>query len=117
MDVELAEVQFNVNQTAIVTCYFAEGSQALGCYVLLSFFSGNQSFNISRPNRKKEVAILFPVHCNLSEISVYDWEANGTIGALLISMETSFSASNESCGMVAGTTATLQKIFSQYNHF
>jgi len=78
--------------------------------VLLSFFSGNQSFSISRLNEsfvEQEVAILFPVHCNQPEISVYDWEADGTIGTLLISVKTSFSngVSNESCGTV-NTVAT-----------
>ena len=94
-------------------CYFAEGSQAQGCYVLLSFFSGNHSFNISRLNEsfvEQEVAILFPVHCNQPEISVYDWEADGTIGTLPISLQTSFlnGVSNESCEAVNtdGTTAT-----------
>ena len=78
--------------------------------MLLSFFSGNQSFRISRLNEsfvEQEVAILFPVHCNQPEISVYDWEADGTIGTLLISVKTSFSngVSNESCGTV-NTVAT-----------
>jgi len=111
--VQLAEVQFTINQSAIVRCNFAEGSQALGCNVLLSFFSGDQSFNISRLNEsfvEQEVAILFPVHCNQPEISVYDWEADGTIGTLPISVQTSFldGVSNESCETVNtdGTRAT-----------
>ena len=112
-DVQLAEVQFDINRTVIVTCHFAEGSQALGCHVLLSFFNGSESLNISRHNEsfvQQEVVSDFPVYCNQSEISVYDWEADGTIGELPIPVETSFSdgVSNQSCGTVniLGTRST-----------
>ena len=89
----MAEVQFDNNQTIAVTCYFAEGSQALGCHVQLIFSSDSLALNISRVNRsliiRQEIKTRFPSHCYQSQFYVYDWEADGTVGTLPV--ETVFS--------------------------
>ena len=92
---QLAEVQFDNNQTLAVTCHFAEGSQALGCHVQLIFSSDSQAVNISRVNKsliiRQEIKTHFPSHCYQSQLYVYDWEADGTVGTLPIPVEMVFS--------------------------
>ena len=77
-----------------MTCHFAEGSQALGCHVRLSF---SKVINISRVNESlithEEIKTHFPAHCYQSQLYVYDWEADGTVGTLPIPVETVFSES------------------------
>ena len=97
-DVQLAEVQFDNNQTVAVTCHFAEGSQALGCHVQLNFSKDFQTWNIFREDESLTSCVVlevnitcYPSDCNLSQAYVYDWEANGTVGTLPIPVETVFS--------------------------
>ena len=41
---------------------------------------------------------VFPSHCYQSQLYVYDWEANGTVGTLPIPVETMLSAgASEAC--------------------
>ena len=108
-DVQLAEVQFDNNQTLVVTCHFAEGSQALGCHVQLSFSSDSQAVNISRQDRSlkicQEIKTHFPSHCYKSQLYVHDWEADGTVGTLPIPVETIFSEdSSKACGTITPTS-------------
>ena len=109
-DVRLAEVQFDDNQTLAVTCHFAEGFQALGCHVQLSFYNDYQAMNISREGglliAHQLIKTHFPAHCYQSQLSVYDWEADGTVGTLPIPVETiGFSeGGSEACRIVAPAT-------------
>ena len=111
-DVQLAVVQFDNNQTLAVTCHFAEGSQALGCHAELSFSSDSQAVNISRVDRSliicQEIMTRFPSHCYRSQLFVYDWEADGTVGTVPIPTEAIVSedASN-ACGMLTPTSETI----------
>ena len=111
-DVQLAEVEFDNNQTIAVTCYFAEGSQALGCHVQLIFSSDSRALNISRVNRsliiRQEIKTHFPSHCYQSQLYVYDWEVDGKVGTLPISTETIFSEdASKACGTVTPTSETI----------
>ena len=107
-DVQLAEVQFDNNQTLAVACHFAEGSQALGCHVQLIFSSDSEAVNISRVNRslivRQEIKTHFPSHCYQSQFYVYDWEADGTVGTLPIPVEVVFSEGTlEACETITQT--------------
>ena len=111
-DVQLAEVEFDNNQTLAVTCYFAEGSQAFGCHVQLSFSIDSQAVNISREDRSlkicQEIKTHFPSHCYQSQLYVYDWEADGTVGTLPIPVETVFSEeASKACGTITPTSETI----------
>ena len=108
-DVQLAEVQFDNNQTLAVTCHFADGSQALGCHVQLSFSRDSHTQNISREGGSliahQEINTHFPSHCYQSQFYVYDWEADGTVGTLPIPVETMFSEeASEACRTVTPAT-------------
>ena len=105
-DVQHAVVQFDNNQTVAVTCHFAEGSQALGCHVQLSFSSDSEAVNISREDRSliicQEIKTHFP---SQSQLYVYDWEADGTMGTLPIPVETMLSENaSKACGTVRPTS-------------
>ena len=108
-DVQLAEVQFDNNQTVAVTCHFAEGSQALGCHAELSFSSDSQAENISRVNRSFIACWLIKTHFpSQSQLYVYDWEADGTIGTLPIPVETMLSDNaSKACGTVTPTSEAI----------
>ena len=94
-DVQYANVHYENNQTVAVTCYFAEGSQALGCHVKLRFLNDYQALNIYRVDRSfiacQEIETHFPAHCYQSQLYVYDWEADGTVGTLPVPVETMLS--------------------------
>ena len=81
-----------------MTCHFAEGSQALGCHVQLNFSNDFQTWNISREDKSLTSCVIlevntacYPSDCNLSQAYIYDWEADGTVGTLSVSVETVFS--------------------------
>ena len=98
----MAEVQFDNNQALAVTCHFAEGSQALGCHVQLNFSNDSRALSISRVNSSliicREIKTQFPSHYYQSQLYVYDWEADGTLGTLPIPVETVFSeGASEAC--------------------
>ena len=47
----------------------------------------------------------FPSHCYQSQLYVYDWEADGTVGTLPIPVETVFSeGASEACRTVTPAT-------------
>ena len=108
-DVQLAEVQNN--QTVAVTCHFAEGSQALGCHVQLNFSNDFQTWNISREDESLTSCVVlevnttcYPSDCNLSQVYIYDWEADGTVGTLPVPVETIFSEKAlKACSTTSGT--------------
>lgn len=106
-DVQNAQVKYD-KQTVVVTCYFAEGSQALGCHVQLNFCNDRETLNISR-SFGSLVAQLeinktqLPPQCYQLQLSVYDWEADGTVGTLPISVREMMFADNTS-GTATGTS-------------
>ena len=114
-DTQYAVVQFDNNQTVAVTCHFAEGSQALGCHVQLSFSSDSEAVNISREDRgdrsliiRQEIKTHFPSHCYQSQLYVYDWEADGTVGTLPIPVETMYSdTASKACGTITPTSEAI----------
>ena len=109
----MAGVQFDNNQTVAVTCHFAEGSQALGCHVQLNFSNDTRSQTISREDGSLTSCTVlevnagcFSAYCYQSQLSVYDWEADGTVGTLPIHTEMMFSErASEAC---AATTPSNQ---------
>ena len=109
----MAGVQFDNNQTVAVTCHFAEGSQALGCHVQLNFSNDTRSRTISREDGSLTSCTVlevnagcFSAYCYQSQLNVYDWEADGTVGTLPIHMEMMFSErASEAC---ADTTPSNQ---------
>ena len=82
---QYAQVEYD-SQTVAVICHFAEGSQALGCHVQLNFCNDPQVFNISREDGSliAQQETQLPPHCYQLQLHVYDWEADGTVGTLLI---------------------------------
>ena len=108
-DVQLAEAQYDINQTVAVTCHFAEGSQALGCHIQLSFSNDYQAVNISREGglliAHQFIETHLPAHCYQSQLYVYDWEADGTVGTLPVPVETMLSeGALAACELITPTT-------------
>ena len=111
-DVQSAEAQYDNNQTLLVTCHFAEGSQALGCHVQLSFSNDYQAVNISREGglltSHQFIETHFPAHCYQSQLYVYDWEADGTVGTLPVPVETMLSeGASAACETITSATETV----------
>ena len=108
-DVQDAQVEYD-SQNVTVTCHFAEGSQALGCHVQLHFSSDLQAHNISRSVgslvAQREIKTQLPPQCYQLQLSVYDWEADGTVGTLPIPVKEMMFAdkSSEACGTATGTS-------------
>ena len=69
-----------------VTCFFAEGTQARGCVVRLERSGGVVYQMIPRVNEtaKGVVRTEFSVDCY--NISVVDWEEDGSVGSLEVPM-------------------------------
>ena len=68
----------------------------------LNFSNDSRALNISRVNRsliiRQEIKTHFPSHCYQSQLYVYDWEADGTVGVLPIPVETVLSeGASEAC--------------------
>ena len=111
-DVQSAEVQYDNSQTVAVTCQFAEGSQALGCHVQLNFSNDFQTWNISREKESLTTCVVlevkitcYPFDCNLSQLYIYDWEADGTVGTLPVLVETMLSeGASAPCELITPTT-------------
>ena len=107
-DVQYAQVEYD-SETVVVTCNFAEGSQALGCHVQLNFSNNPQVLNISREDEsliaQQDIKTQLPPHCYQLRFYVYDWEADGTVGTLLIPVEMMFdNRASEACETATGTS-------------
>ena len=68
--------------------------------------------NISREDRSlkicQEMKTLFPSYCYQSQLYVYDWEADGTVGILPIPVETMFlENASKACGTITPTSETV----------
>ncbi len=72
-----------------------KGSVAQGCFVELSFPNGTlyALANASRNEGEKVISTTLPAHCY--NISVFDWEEDGSMGDLPIPV--SQAVWNESC--------------------
>ena len=94
-----------------MTCHFAEGSQALGCHIKLSFLNDSQTFNISREGKSLTLCDILPVNTTCypsdsyqSQVYVFDWEADGTMGTLPVPVELVLSEkASDVCGRAPGT--------------
>ena len=111
-DVQSAEAQYDNNQTVAVTCHFAEGSQALGCHVQLNFSNDYQAVNISREGglltAHQFIETHLPAHCYQSQLYVYDWEDDGTVGTLPVPVETMLSeGASAPCELITPATGTI----------
>ena len=89
--------------SVIITCQFAEGSQALGCHVELRIQSSlNVLFSQDIPIQSLEatsgiITLAFPLSCY--DICAFDWESDGTRGELCVPVRVNESLSgNEDCG-------------------
>ena len=112
----MAEAQYDNNQTVAVTCHFAEGSQALGCHVQLNFSNDYLAVNISREGglliAHQFIETHFPAHCYQSQLYVYDWEADRTVGTLPVPVETMFSErASGACRTVTPATEPINGIY------
>ena len=79
----------------VVTCSFAQGSQAQGCQVQLNSPMENITLNISRLNPCSILELSYPP--TLYDICALDWEADGTIGELCVPVTVDLSQF-ASCG-------------------
>ena len=85
-DVQLAE-SISVNDDIIkIMCYFARGSQALGCSVELVSPEDSVLWNITRENgllvAERNITTALPAHCY--NISVSELERDGTVGEVAV---------------------------------
>lgn len=70
-----------------VTCEFAVGSRARGCFLVLSGDFGNYSMRILRDNRMaRHQHHVMPLLGNLV-YSVYDWEEDDSIGTVSVPVQ------------------------------
>ena len=90
--------------SVIVTCRFAEGSQALGCHIELRIQSSiDITMDISLPNQSLEatsgiITLAYPLACY--DICAFDWESDGTRGELCVPVRASDSSD---CGSGHGS--------------
>ena len=78
-----------------VTCFFAEGTQAKGCVVCLEK-SGEVVYQmISRVNGTAEGVIRTQFSVDCYNISVVDWEEDGSIGSLGVPVNSNLYTDNE----------------------
>ena len=83
----------------IVTCHFAEGSQALGCHVEFQIQSSidNISMNISKNETASGVVKLaYPLPCY--DICAFDWESDGTRGEVCVPVRVDQTSNRVNCG-------------------
>ena len=87
----------------IITCRFAEGSQALGCHVELRIQSSlNVMFSQDIPIQSLEatsgiITLAYPL--SYYDICAFDWESDGTRGELCVPVRVNESLSGtEDCG-------------------
>ena len=78
----------------------------------LSFSSDSQAVNISRMNRSFVACHLlktrFPSPYYQSQLYVYDWEPDDTVGTVTVPVEMVFSkGAPEACGMASGGTTNM----------
>ena len=79
-----------------IQCRYLRGSTVRGCvYTLRSAFSGvkNITGNITKSNFKGNIVRVVGVNC-YNEVLAYDWESDGSIGALPIRKGINFTSNN-----------------------
>ncbi len=83
------------SKSVTVECRYVDGSVAQGCFVELSFPHGTlyALASASRNEGEKLISTMPPAHCY--NISVYDWEEDGSMGDLPIPV--SQAVWNDSC--------------------
>ena len=78
-DVQAVSVR-RENGTLSVTCLFAQGTSALGCYVEIVFRSGEVlSRNVSLSDGLRATALFSKLNLGNFSISVFDWEFDGAV--------------------------------------
>ena len=86
----------------IVTCQFADGSQALGCHVQFLMQSSVKSINMNiSKNEPLETAsgvitLAYPLTCY--DICAFDWESDGTRGEVCVPVRVGQTGNRGDCG-------------------
>ena len=70
-----------------MTCFFAEDTQARGCVVRLERSGGVVYQMIPRVNETAEGVVITEFSVDCYNISVVDWEEDGSIGSVAIPMK------------------------------
>ena len=83
---DVQEVEVDRENRLYIRCYFARGSQALGCSVELVSPEDSVLWNITRENgspvAERNIMTALPAHCY--NISVSDLERDGTVGEVAV---------------------------------
>ena len=83
---DVQDVEVDRENGLYIRCYFARGSQALGCSVELVSPEDFVLWNITRENgspvAERNITTALPAHCY--NISVSDLESDGTVGEVAV---------------------------------
>ena len=112
-DIQSAEVIATTGKQGNITCVFAEGTSAMGCIVDISIRKDRELVQIPRQNASLiatgVIEMEIPVFCNdeAHVVLVYDWEEDGSMGSLPLSVNvTESTGSQDDCGTHVTTPPT-----------
>ena len=117
-DIQSAEVIATTGKQGSITCVFAEGTSAMGCVVEVSMGKDKELVWIPRQDGSLlatgVIETELPVFCNdEAVVLVYDWEEDGSMGSLPLSVNvTESTGSQDDCDTyitTAPTTSTTDK--------
>ena len=97
-----------------VTCFFAEGTLAKGCVVCLEK-SGEVVYKmIPRVNGTAKGVIRTELSVDCYNISVVDWEEDGSIGSLHVPVDSAIllNSSSQRCDTTSGTSMVIYSTHS-----
>ena len=124
-DVQDVEVDRENGLYIYIRCYFARGSEALGCSVELVSPEDSVLWNITRENgspvAERNITTALPAHCY--NISVSDLERDGTVGegAVLVVGAERDEACNPDSNNGSGAPPTSGKVplllFLSHKHY
>lgn len=87
-NVALATITGNGSQLS-VTCFFIEGTRARGCVMYFETPEVSAQYMIPRLNNNTAIGtVLLGLSVNCYNISVVDWEEDGSVGSQALSITT-----------------------------
>lgn len=81
-----SSVAFLTSDSVLVQCCFIPGSQSRGCHVKLVYIDFMEDYNIRRVNHVAQENFVIGANETVQDILVFDWEKNGSIGSIAISV-------------------------------
>ena len=77
---------FLTPDSVLLRCNFIAGSQSRGCHVKLVYLNSIEEYNIQRSNSVAQENFVIDANETVQDIFVFDWEKNGNIGSIPISV-------------------------------